>query len=196
VRRGAPTASKQLAVLSFPWSVQPAVAKPVLACSAECGRATFFVLCVLFGHGGPIRFERTWGARLQDVSRYAEAGGVRKKEEAVQGRGRCAWTRRRSRIPTTVRPLPTLSGGGWVPKRNRSRLGSLHGPNPFCRRPIGGFLRKGSVEGFTFWLPASSASAGARSLLVPGTCDLTPRRSDASDLAAPGARKDPPIPAP
>ena len=39
------------------------------------------------------------------------------------------------------------------------------------------------IQGFAFLLPASSA--GARSLLVPGTCDLTPRRTDASDSAAP-----------
>ncbi len=33
------------------------------------------------------------------------------------------------------------------------------------------------MQGFAFLLPASSA--GARSLLVPGTCDLTPSRADA-----------------
>jgi hypothetical protein len=50
------------------------------------------------------------------------------------------------------------------------------------------------IPGFAFWLPVSSA--GARSLLVPGTCDLTPRRTDASDSAAPCAWNGPNIPAP
>ncbi len=125
---------------------------------------------------------------------------------------------------------------------------AVHGPNPFCRRPIGGlgsqtrcvafgvpFLRKESDSGprlldsglrtcmktvicrvagvppargeailaspfrgqdvrdtfsYTF------SSAGARSLLVPGTCDLTHRRTDASASAAPRAWKGPNIPAP
>jgi len=46
--------------------------------------------------------------------------------------------------------------------------------------------------GFAFLIPASSA--GVRSLLVPGTCDLTPRRTDASDSAAPWAGKGPTFP--
>jgi len=50
------------------------------------------------------------------------------------------------------------------------------------------------MEGFAFLIPASSASA--RSLPVPGTCDLTPRRTDASEAAAPCAWKGPHIPAP
>ena len=38
-----------------------------------------------------------------------------KREEAVQGRGRCARTRCRSSIPTTSRPLRTFCGGGsWA----------------------------------------------------------------------------------
>ncbi len=39
------------------------------------------------------------------------------------------------------------------------------------------------IQGFAFLIPASSACA--RSLLVPGTCDLTHRQTDASDSAAP-----------
>jgi len=67
------------------------------------------------------------------------------------------------------------------PKRDASRLGS----HSYGRSPS---------EGFAFLIPAPAA--GARSLLVPGTCDLTHRRTDASDAAAPGARKGPNIRAP
>jgi hypothetical protein len=42
---------------------------------------------------------------------------------------------------------------------------AVHGPNPFCRRPIGGFLRKGSDSGLRLpdfglirWCPVSSGS--------------------------------------
>ena len=56
------------------------------------------------------------------------------RTRAVQGRRRYARTRRRSSIPTTSRSLATFSGGGsWA--------------EPFCRRPIGGFLRKESDSG-------------------------------------------------
>ncbi len=51
-----------------------------------------------------------------------------------------------------------------------------------------------SIGGFAFLIPASSACA--RSLPVPGTCDLTHRRTDASDSAAPYVWKGPTIPAP
>ena len=51
-----------------------------------------------------------------------------------------------------------------------------------------------STGGSAFLIPASSACA--RSLLVPGTCDLTRRRADASDSAAPCAWKGPTTPAP
>ncbi len=69
----------------------------------------------------------------------------------------------------------------WVPKRDVSRLGShSYGTSP--------------IQGFARLLPASSA--GARSLLVPGTCDLTGRRTDASDSAAPCGWTGPDIPAP
>ncbi len=50
------------------------------------------------------------------------------------------------------------------------------------------------IQGFAFLIPAPSACA--RSLLVPGTCDLTHRRTDASDLAVPCAWNSPTIPAP
>jgi len=53
---------------------------------------------------------------------------------------------------------------------------------------------KSPIHGFAFLLPASSACA--RSLLVPGTCDFTHRRTDAFDSAAPYARNSPTIPAP
>jgi hypothetical protein len=108
---------------------------------------------------------------------------------AVQGRKRYALARRQSRIPTTSRPLATFSGGGsWA--------------EPFGRRPIGGFPRRRGgrlygrnlIRGFAFLIPASTACA--RSLLVPGTCDLTHRWADASDSAAPCAWNSPTIPAP
>ncbi len=71
---------------------------------------------------------------------------------AVQGRRRCARTRRQSRIPTASRALATFSGGGsWA--------------ESFGRRPIGGFLRKESdselrflVSGLIRLCPVSSGS--------------------------------------
>jgi hypothetical protein len=51
-----------------------------------------------------------------------------------------------------------------------------------------------SIGGFAFLIPASSACA--RSLSIPGTCDLTRRRTDASDSAVPCAWNGPHIPAP
>jgi hypothetical protein len=50
------------------------------------------------------------------------------------------------------------------------------------------------MPGFAFLLPVSSACA--RSFRIPGTCDLTPRRTDASDSAAPCGWTGPHIPAP
>jgi hypothetical protein len=50
---------------------------------------------------------------------------------------------------------------------------------------------RSQIQSFAFPFPASSA--GARSLLVPGTCDLTHRRTDASDSAAPCAWNSPTI---
>ena len=113
---------------------------------------------------------------------YAEARGVRRREEAVQGRGRYARTRRWSSIATTSRPLPTLC--------RRRFMGRTLGKTAHTADSYG----KSPMEGFAFLLPAPSACA--RSLLVPGTCDLTPRRTDASDSAAHGAWKGPHIPAP
>jgi len=60
----------------------------------------------------------------------------------------------------------------------------------FPFRPIGGFPRRrggrlygrSPIQGFAFLVPASSACA--RSVLIPGTCDLTPKRTAASDSAA------------
>jgi hypothetical protein len=100
--------------------------------------------------------------------------------------GSGAWTyartRRRSGIPTTSRSLPRFSGGGsWA--------------EPFWktahqRIPVVGV----SIGGFAFRIPASSACA--RFLFLPGTCDPIPRRTDASDSAAPCAWSSPNIPAP
>ena len=78
-------------------------------------------------------------------------------------------------------PTGSVSPVGALPKRDASRLGSLS-----CGRS--------PIQGFAFLLPA--ASAGARSLLVPGTCDLTHGGTDAFDSAAPRAWNGPTIPAP
>ncbi len=50
------------------------------------------------------------------------------------------------------------------------------------------------MGGSAFWIPASAACA--RSLLVPGTCDLTHSRTGTSDSTAPCAWNSPNIPAP
>ncbi len=89
---------------------------------------------------------------------------------AVQGRTRYARARRQSRIPITSRALATFSGGGsWA----EPLWQTAH-----RRIPTEGVL----MGGFASRIPASAACA--RSLLVPGTCDLTHRRTDASDAAA------------
>ena len=55
------------------------------------------------------------GALPQEASKSPEAGGVKRREEAVQGRGRYARIRRRSSIATTSHSLATFSGGGsWA----------------------------------------------------------------------------------
>ncbi len=143
------------------------------------------------------------------------------RPRAVQGRRRYARARRRSRIPTTSRALATFSGGGsWAEpllKTAHRRIGfgsppalfrrwegtpnaelCVGDPEPFPNaryRVWGPIPTEGSpIQGFAFLLPASSACA--RSLLVPGTCDFTGRRTDASDSAAPCAWSSPTIPAP
>ena len=68
------------------------------------------------------------------------------------------------------------------------------GRTPWEDGPSADSYGSSPIGGFAFWLRASSA--GARSLLVPGTCDLTPRGTDASDSAAPCAWKGANIPAP
>jgi hypothetical protein len=101
---------------------------------------------------------------------------------AVQGRRRYARARRRFSILTASRALATFSGGGsWAEPLWKTA---------HRRIPTEGV----SIKGFAFLIPASSACA--RSLLVPGTCDLTRRRTDTFDSAAPCAWKGPNIPAP
>jgi hypothetical protein len=68
------------------------------------------------------------------------------------------------------------------------------GRTPFADGPSADSYGRSPIQGFAFLLPASSACA--RSLLVPGTCDLTHRQTDASDSAAPCAWNGPHIPAP
>jgi hypothetical protein len=65
---------------------------------------------------------------------------------------------------------------------------------PFADGPSADSSGGSPIQDLAFLLPASSA--GARSLLVPGTCDLTPRWAGASDSAAPYAWNSPAIPAP
>ncbi len=104
------------------------------------------------------------------------------RTRAVQWRRCYARTCRPSSIPSTSRSLPTFSGGGsWT----EPLLKTAH-----QRIPTEGV----STGGFAFWIPASSACA--RPLLIPGTCDLTRRRTDASDSAAHCAWTGPDIPAP
>jgi hypothetical protein len=96
------------------------------------------------------------------------------------------------------------AGPGSQPRRLHFRRSpeAVHGPNHLRRQPISGFPRrrggrlygKSQIQSFAFPFPASSACA--RSLLVPGTCDLTRRRTDASDSAAPCTWNDPISPAP
>ncbi len=68
------------------------------------------------------------------------------------------------------------------------------GRTPLEDGPQADSYGKSLIEGFAFLIPASSACA--RSLLVPGTCDLTRRRTDASDSAAACAWKGPTSPPP
>jgi hypothetical protein len=68
------------------------------------------------------------------------------------------------------------------------------GRTPLEDGPSADSCGRSPIPGFAFLIPA--AAAGARSLLVPGTCDLTPRRTDAFDSAAPCTWKGANIPAP
>ncbi len=68
------------------------------------------------------------------------------------------------------------------------------GRTPLEDGPSADSYGKSLIESSAFLFPASSACA--RFLLVPGTCDLPHRRTDASDSAVPGAWKRPTIPAP
>jgi hypothetical protein len=68
------------------------------------------------------------------------------------------------------------------------------GRTPLEDGPSADSCGRSPIQGFAFLIPASSVCA--RSLVIPGTCDLTHRRTDASDSAAPCAWSSPPIPAP
>ncbi len=63
------------------------------------------------------------------------------------------------------------------------------GRTPLEDGPSADSYGRSLIRGSAFLIPA--ASACARSLLVPGTCDLAPRRTDASDSAAPCAWNNP-----
>jgi hypothetical protein len=88
---------------------------------------------------------------------------------------------RREPTPLLTHSLTFSGGGSWAEP-------------PLEDGPSADSYGRSLIQGFAFWIPASSACA--RSLLVPGTCDLTPRRTDASDSAAPCTWKGPNIPAP
>ncbi len=68
------------------------------------------------------------------------------------------------------------------------------GRTPLEDGPSADSYGRSPIPGFAFLIPASSACA--RSLFLPGTCDLTHRRTDAFDSAAPCTWKGPNIPAP
>jgi hypothetical protein len=68
------------------------------------------------------------------------------------------------------------------------------GRTPFEDGPSADSYGRSLMESSAFLFPASSACA--RSLLIPGTCDLARRRTDASDSAAARAWTRPHIPAP
>jgi len=68
------------------------------------------------------------------------------------------------------------------------------GRTPLEDGPLADSYGTSPIQGFAFLIPA--ASACARSLLVPSTCDLTRERTDASDSAARSAWNGPTIPAP
>ena len=68
------------------------------------------------------------------------------------------------------------------------------GGTPLEDGPSADSYGRSPMQGFAFLIPASSARA--RSLLIPGTCDLTHRRTAAFASAAPCTWKGPNIPAP
>ena len=92
--------------------------------------------------------------------------------------------RLRGRVKSGTSILPVGFRGIGVPPM-------LHGRSRPCHEKAASHTPS---QGFAFLIPAPSA--GARSLLVPGTCDLTHRRTDTFDSAAPGAGKGPHVPAP
>jgi len=119
----------------------------------------------------------------RSASRGIEVRRSRRSQKKRRG-GSGAWTLRTD--PPSVQPPNHGASTGDVLRRR------FMGRTPVGRRPIGGFLRNQSDGGLRLlacgrlrWCPVSS---------VPGTCDLTPRRTDASDSAAPGAWKGPTFP--
>ena len=92
------------------------------------------------------------------------------------------------------RGLPAAEGSHGPRVHFRGSPEAVHGPNPFEDGPSADSYGTIPIQGLGFLIPAPSA--GARSLLIPGTCDLTQRRTDASDSAAPAAWNSPTIPAP
>jgi len=107
---------------------------------------------------------RHGGLPLQEASKYTEARGVQRREEAVQGRRRCARTRRRSSIPTTSRVLATFSGGGsWAEpllKTAHRRIG--FGSPPALFRRWGSQVRNSALGD-----PGPIPTAGVRGRASP-----------------------------
>jgi hypothetical protein len=122
--------------------------------------------------------------------RGSAPGGIhvrrsRRSQKKRRG-GSGAWTRRT--YPPPVQPPNHVTCTGDVRRRR------LMGRTPLEDGPSADSSGSSPIQGFAFLIPASSA--GARSLLVPGTCDLTHKRTDASDSAVHGTWKGPHIPAP
>jgi hypothetical protein len=97
--------------------------------------------------------------------------------------------------PARTEPRAQRPASGRASRNvTRGLKATVHGPNPFEEDPQADSFGRSLISGFAFQIPASSVCA--RSVFIPGTCDLTHRRTDAFDSAAPGARRGPHIPAP
>ncbi len=106
--------------------------------------------------------------------------------EHVHKGGSGAWTLR-------TYPPPTRHPNGVACTCDVLRRRFM-GRTPLADGPSADSYGRSPIEGFAFLIPVPSACA--RSFLVPGTCDLTDRPTDASDSAAPCAWNSPTIPAP
>jgi hypothetical protein len=111
-----------------------------------------------------------------------------RKKEAVQWGGGIAFAPTEGQDPDNLRAAEPRAMQ-CADKRRR-----FMGRTPLEDGPQVDSFGRSLLDGFAF--PILSASACARSLLVPGTCDLTPRQADASASAARCAWTGPNTPAP